>query len=114
LVINAIIVWGTWGLLRDSVNMALDAVPPEVDVAGVHNYFRSLSGVTDFHHLHIWSLSTTESALTVHLVKPQSAGDDELLEKLNHELSDRFGISHATIQFERQIAAHGCPSEKEF
>ncbi len=113
LVINVVIVWGTWGLLRDSVNMALDAVPPEVDVATVQDYFRSLSGVTDFHHLHIWSLSTTQSALTVHLIKPQTGGDDDLLATLNHELNERFGISHATIQFERQMPEGGCPSEKE-
>jgi len=112
LVINAVIVWGTWGLLRDSVNMALDAVPPGVDATNVQNYFRSLSGVTDFHHLHIWSLSTTQTALTVHLVKPQTGGDDDLLETLNQELGERFGISHATIQFERQMPVHGCPSEK--
>jgi cobalt-zinc-cadmium efflux system protein len=112
LVINAVIVWGTWGLLRDSMDMALDAVPPGVDVASVQNYFRSLSGVTDFHHLHIWSLSTTQAALTVHLVKPQTGGDDDLLQTVNQELSDRFGISHATIQFERQLPVQGCPSEK--
>ena len=112
LVINAVIVWGTWGLLRDSVNMALDAVPPGVDVASVQNYFRSLSGVTDFHHLHIWSLSTTQAALTVHLIKPQTGGDDHLLESVNQELTERFGISHATIQFERQMPAQCCPSEK--
>ena len=112
LVINAVIVWGTWGLLRDSVNMELDAVPPGVDVASVENYFRSLSGVTDFHHLHIWSLSTTQAALTVHLIKPQTGGDDDLLESVNQELSERFGISHATIQFERQMPAQCCPCEK--
>jgi cobalt-zinc-cadmium efflux system protein len=112
LVINAVIVWGTWGLLRDSMDMALDAVPPGVDVASVQNYFRSLSGVTDFHHLHIWSLSTTQAALTVHLVKPQTGGDDDLLETVNQELSERFGIGHATIQFERQVPVQGCPSDK--
>jgi cobalt-zinc-cadmium efflux system protein len=112
LVINAVIVWGTWGLLRDSMNMALDAVPPGVDVASVQNYFRNLSGVADFHHLHIWSLSTTQAALTVHLVKPQMGGNDELLETINEELSERFGISHATIQFEGQAPMQGCPSDK--
>jgi cobalt-zinc-cadmium efflux system protein len=112
LVINAVIVWGTWGLLRDSVSMALDAVPPGVDVASVQNYLRSLSGVADFHHLHIWSLSTTQTALTVHLIKPQPGGDDDLLESINQELTQRFGISHATIQFERQMSAQCCPSEE--
>lgn len=101
LVINAIIVWGTWGLLRDSLDMTMDAVPPGIDVPRVQNYFRSLPGVTDFHHLHIWALSTTETALTVHLVKPQSEGDDNLLMTVCHELSTSHGIGHATVQFER-------------
>jgi len=113
LIINVVIVWGTWGLLRDSVNMALDAVPPEVNVATVQNYFRTLSGVTDFHHLHIWSLSTTQCALTVHLIKPQSGGDDELLKIVNQELSARFGISHATIQFERKMPESGCQCDEQ-
>jgi cobalt-zinc-cadmium efflux system protein len=101
LVINAIIVWGTWGLLRDSLDMTMDAVPPGIDVPRVQNYFRSLPGVTDFHHLHIWALSTTETALTVHLVKPQSEDDDDLLMTVCHELSTSHGIGHATVQFER-------------
>jgi cobalt-zinc-cadmium efflux system protein len=112
LLINVVIVWGTWGLLRDSLNMALDAVPPGVDVETVNNYFRSLRGVIGFHHLHIWSLSTTQAALTVHLIKPQTEGDDDLLETVNQELNERFGISHATIQFERRMPADGCPPEK--
>jgi cobalt-zinc-cadmium efflux system protein len=111
LIINVVIVWGTWGLLRDSVSMALDAVPPGVDIATVQTYFRSLPGVTEIHHLHIWSLSTTQAALTVHLVKPQTEGDDDLLETVNQELSERFGISHVTIQFERQMPASRCPPE---
>jgi cobalt-zinc-cadmium efflux system protein len=101
LLINAVIVWGTWGLLRDSLSMTMDAVPAGVDVPNVQNYFRSLPGITDFHHLHIWPLSTTETALTVHLVKPKTEGDDNLLGMVSRELSTRFGIDHATIQFER-------------
>lgn len=109
LLINAVIVWGTWGLLRDSMDMTMDAVPPGVDLPSVQSYFRSLSGVTDFHHLHIWSLSTTEIALTVHLVKPETEGDDELLRNLGRELSARFGIDHPTIQFERTHVLQGSP-----
>jgi cobalt-zinc-cadmium efflux system protein len=101
LLINAVIVWGTWGLLRDSLDMTMDAVPPTVDMPGVQSYFRDLPGVSDVHHLHIWPLSTTETALTVHLVKPQSEDDDALLLTVCGELSTRFGIEHATIQFER-------------
>ena len=107
LLINAVIVWATWGLLRDSLDMTMDAVPPGIDVPNVQNYFRSLPGINDFHHLHIWPLSTTETALTVHLVKPRTEGDDELLGTVRYELKARFGIDHATIQFER---AHASPS----
>ena len=105
LLINAVIVWGTWGLLRDSLDMTMDAVPPTVDVPGVQSYFRDLPGISDVHHLHIWPLSTTETALTVHLVKPQPEGDDALLRTVCGELSTRFGIEHATIQFERNRSA---------
>jgi cobalt-zinc-cadmium efflux system protein len=103
LLINAIIVWGTWGLLRDSLDMTMDAVPAGVDLPSVQNYFRNLPGITDLHHLHIWPLSTTETALTVHLIKPQTEGDDALLGTVTLELSTRFGIDHATIQFERGL-----------
>ncbi|HYY26566.1 MAG TPA: cation diffusion facilitator family transporter [Chthoniobacterales bacterium] len=102
LLINGVIVWSTWGLLRDSVDMAMDAVPPGIDYASVQTYFRLLPGIADFHHLHIWALSTTETALTVHLVKPDPEGDDALLGRVSRELSSRFGIGHATIQFERK------------
>jgi cobalt-zinc-cadmium efflux system protein len=105
LLINAVIVWGTWGLLRDSLDMTMDAVPPTVDVPDVQNYFRDLPGISDVHHLHIWPLSTTETALTVHLVKPQPEGDDAMLLTVCGELSTRFGIEHATIQFERSRSA---------
>jgi cobalt-zinc-cadmium efflux system protein len=104
LVINAVIVWGTWGLLRDSLDMTMDAVPPGIDVPGVQSYLCSLPGIVGFHHQHIWPLSTTETALTVHLVKPAPEGDDQLIGTACHELSVRFRIEHATIQFERSVA----------
>jgi cobalt-zinc-cadmium efflux system protein len=102
LLISAVIVYGTWGLLRDSFNMAMDAVPPGVDVAAVREYLSGIPGVTNAHHLHIWALSTTETALTVHLVKPDPANDDGLLSLIHQELEERFHIEHATIQFERE------------
>jgi cobalt-zinc-cadmium efflux system protein len=111
LLINAVVVWGTWGLLRDSLDMTMDAVPPGIDVPSVQGYLRSLPGITDFHHLHIWPLSTTETALTVHLVKPQPEGDDELLGTACRELSVRFRIDHATIQFERCFSYPASPGE---
>jgi cobalt-zinc-cadmium efflux system protein len=111
LLINSVVVWGTWGLLRDSLDMTMDAVPPGIDVPSVQGYLRSLPGITDFHHLHIWPLSTTETALTVHLVKPQPEGDDELIGTACRELSVRFRIDHATIQFERCGPIAGSPGE---
>ena len=112
LLINAVVVWGTWGLLRDSLDMTMDAVPAGIDVPSVQDYLRSLPGIADFHHLHIWPLSTTETALTVHLVKPQPEGDDELIGTACRELSVRFRIDHATIQFERCGPIAGSPGEE--
>jgi cobalt-zinc-cadmium efflux system protein len=112
LLINAIIVYGTWGLLRDSFNLAMDAVPPGVNVAEVRHYLQTIPTITDAHHLHIWALSTTETALTVHLVKPDPSDDDGLLQRINHELTERFGIGHATIQFERENLQQ-CQSDRD-
>jgi cobalt-zinc-cadmium efflux system protein len=101
LAVAAVIAVGTWGLLRDSVALALDAVPKEIDPTAVEQYLARLPGVRGVHHLHIWAMSTTETALTVHLVKPDAQIDDDLLGQIDDELHERFGISHATIQFER-------------
>jgi cobalt-zinc-cadmium efflux system protein len=101
LLINGVILWGTWGLLRDSMNLALDAVPKGIDTVAVTKYLASLPNVTGIHHLHIWPLSTTETALTVHLVKPAPENDDDLIQQVSHDLSDRFQITHTTIQLER-------------
>jgi len=114
LLISAIIVYGTWGLLRDSFNMALDAVPPGVDVAAVREYLTGVPGVTNAHHLHIWALSTTETALTVHLVKPDPANDDGVLSLIHQELEERFHIGHATIQFERENQQHCSSSVRSY
>jgi cobalt-zinc-cadmium efflux system protein len=112
LAIVAVILVGTWGLLRDSVNLALDAVPEGIDTAAIEQYLKGLHGVTDVHHLHVWGLSTTESALTVHLVLTEARLNDEFLKEINHTLHEDFRIAHTTIQFE----AHGgecadCPPE---
>jgi cobalt-zinc-cadmium efflux system protein len=78
----------------------------------VRRYLQSIPAITNAHHLHIWALSTTETALTVHLVKPDPANDDGLLRSINHELAERFGIGHATIQFERENLQQ-CQSDRE-
>jgi cobalt-zinc-cadmium efflux system protein len=101
LVVSAIIVAGTWGLLKDSLNLALDAVPAGIDPAAVKNYLAGLPGVEGIHDLHIWAMSTTETALTAHMLKPDAAGDDQLIRKAGCELGERFGIAHVTIQLER-------------
>jgi cobalt-zinc-cadmium efflux system protein len=108
LILVMIIVVGTWGLLRDSFNLALDAVPSGIDVAGVRKFLLGLPDVVDVHHLHVWGLSTSEAALTAHLVLAANPQDNARLDSINHELNEHFGICHATIQFE--VAGQpGCP-----
>jgi cobalt-zinc-cadmium efflux system protein len=108
LAISAIIVVGTWGLLRDSFNLALDAVPEGVDMAALQGYLANLPAVTEVHDLHVWGMSTTETALTAHLVIPDAAFTDERLSQVCGELHDRFGIEHATLQIEQGDPAHPC------
>ena len=98
--IVAVIAAGTWGLLRDSVNFALQAVPPGIKLPEVNAYLAGLPGVTEVHDLHIWGMSTTETALTAHLVRASGEGDDELLTRATDELRQRFKIGHATLQLE--------------
>jgi cobalt-zinc-cadmium efflux system protein len=100
LVISAVIVWGTWGLLRKAVSHSLDAVPSEIDPKDVARYLIGLPGVDAIHDLHVWAMSTTETALTCHLVMPKGHPGDEFLEKLYHQLHDKFGIEHPTLQIE--------------
>ena len=100
LVIVAVIGWGTWGLLKDSVKMGLLAVPDSVDETAVRAYLGELPGVAAVHDLHIWPMSTTETALTAHLVMPGGQSGDTFLHELAHELEHRFGIGHTTVQVE--------------
>ncbi len=108
LVVALVIVIGTWRLLRDSVNMALHAVPAEIDPAAVRSYLVLSAGVCAVHDLHIWPMSTTETALTCHLVMPEGHPGDRALQHLAHELHERFGIDHATIQVETGDPDHPC------
>lgn len=98
----------TWGLLRESINLALDAVPEKIDPQEVEAYLDSLPGIVAVHDLHIWAMSTTEISLTAHLVKPDAVIDDELLARANNELRERFDIHHTTIQFELGDTLHPC------
>jgi len=112
LVIVVIILIGTWGLLRDSVSLVLDAVPRGIDSGAVKSFLEQLPGVAEIHHLHVWGLSTTETACTAHVVKREPQLDDQLLKEIAHELHERFGIEHTTIQFER-CDGPDCPTEHE-
>jgi cobalt-zinc-cadmium efflux system protein len=100
LVVSAVIVVGTWGLLKSAVGLALDAVPEGVDAAAVRAHLAELPGVAALHDLHIWGMSTTETALTCHLVMPDGHPGDAALNAVAQELQARFGIAHATIQIE--------------
>lgn len=113
LIIAALILVSTWSVLRDSVNRALDKVPEGVDVATVQDYLVGLPGISEVHDLHVWGLSTTETALTVHLVRPGSAIDDGLLRDAYETLKDRFGIGHSTIQVEDGGSGHVCALASE-
>lgn len=113
LLISAIIIWGTWDLLRESTNLALQAVPRNIEPEKVEGYLRQLPGVAKVHDLHIWAMSTTETALTVHLVKPDGAIDDGLLARVCDELQENFHIGHVTIQLECGSATHPCRLEAD-
>jgi cobalt-zinc-cadmium efflux system protein len=100
IVISAVIVWGTWGLLREAVSHSLDAVPSEIDPQEVIKYLGGLPGVDGIHDLHVWAMSTTETALTCHLVMPKGHPGDEFLQKIYRQLHDKFEIVHPTLQIE--------------
>ncbi|MDE1149347.1 MAG: cation diffusion facilitator family transporter [Azospirillaceae bacterium] len=100
LVISVVIVIGTWSLLRESLSLALDAVPAGIDLAAVRTYLAGLPGVTEVHDLHVWALSTTDTALTAHLVRPDNPDCDRLLAQACRELKAQFRINHATVQVE--------------
>ena len=108
LAIAALILFSTWGLLRSSVNLALDRVPEGVDQAAVHAHLSSLPGVSEVHDLHIWALSTTETAMTAHIVRPGAPLDDEFLHGACRHLRERLRIAHATLQVEAGNDAHPC------
>lgn len=108
LIIVGIVLWGTLGLLRNSIRLILDAVPHYIDYAGVNQYLTRLPGVEAVHDLHIWGLSTREVALTAHLIMPTSPLTDADYKKINAVLHEKFKINHATIQVEAGSADDPC------
>ncbi|MGH1537234.1 MAG: cation diffusion facilitator family transporter [Gammaproteobacteria bacterium] len=108
LLIVVVIVISTWGVFRDSFNLAMDGVPKRINVEEVRNFILQQDGITEIHDLHIWAMSTTQVALTAHLVRDTTMVDDNFLHNLSKELHDRFEIIHPTIQIESGKQAHLC------
>jgi cobalt-zinc-cadmium efflux system protein len=112
LVIVLVITIGTWNLLKDSFHLSMDAVPKEINLREVGKFLKEIDGVIEVHDLHIWAMSTTETALTAHLVIPESTKDDYFLKKICGELHSRFGIEHSTIQIEKSAQTATCEHNK--
>ncbi|SFL42693.1 cation diffusion facilitator family transporter [Rugamonas rubra] len=106
--IVALIVWSTWSLLRESLRMVLAAVPDNVDAPSVERFLREHAGVAGVHDLHIWAMSTTETALTAHLVMPDGHPGDEIVDRIGLRLKEEFAIHHSTLQIERGTTSHAC------
>ncbi|SET58141.1 cobalt-zinc-cadmium efflux system protein [Nitrosospira multiformis] len=109
LMVVTVIMFNTWGLLRDSVQLALSAVPPHIDIVAIEAFLRNQPGVTDVHDLHIWGLSTTESALTVHLVMPDGYPGDAFMDNIRNNLESHYAIHHSTLEIEQGTISHYCP-----
>ncbi len=108
LLIVIVILISTWGLLRDSLRLALNAVPVGIDTHAVETYLRSCAGVVDVHDLHIWGMSTTEGALSAHLVIPEGYPGDAYMDNIVNTLRHRFAIQHSTLQMEQGTTQHIC------
>ena len=104
MLVGAVVAVGAFGLLRESFNAAMDAVPRSIDQAEVQRFLADQPGVAAVHHLHIWSLGAGEIAMTAHLVRPQVGDHDAFIDRLNHGLDQRFGINHPTLQVEHGAA----------
>lgn len=107
-----VIVYSTWGLFTDSINLALDAVPKNINLEEVRNFLLGIEGVKDVHDLHIWAISTTQTALTCHLVVPGESGDP-FVQKVKQLLHDKFQIEHTTIQVEKGLAYGNSHSNRD-
>mgnify|MGYP006311833103 CR=1 FL=1 len=108
-----VILISTWGLLKDAVRYSIDAVPEGVDIAAIRQYLLDLPEVDRLHDLHVWPLSTTETALTVHLVVEGDGVDTPYLIRLQQQMHDRFGIEHSTIQIETRSEYEMCTLDRD-
>jgi len=109
--IAAVILWGTWGLFKQSLHLLFDGVPDSVDPLAVQACLAALPGVTHVHDLHIWAMGTSQIALTAHLVMPQGRADDAFLQEANHLLRERFAINHVTLQVMQQAFSRSCVAQ---
>ncbi|MHB8337632.1 MAG: cation diffusion facilitator family transporter [Ignavibacteriaceae bacterium] len=112
IVIVIVILIGTWGLLRDSFKLSMDAVPKNINYNEVQEYLESLEGVKEVHDLHIWAMSTTETALTAHMIMPGEQKEERFLEKVCLQLYHKFKIEHSTIQIEKKPQSVNCERDK--
>jgi cobalt-zinc-cadmium efflux system protein len=108
IIIAVIIFWSTFKLLRDSTKLSLDGVPDSIDIDKIKLFLSDYPEVNEFHDLHVWALSTTENALTVHLLIERNDQSKEILQNLQHEIEERFGITHCTIQIEEIKCGNHC------
>lgn len=113
LAIVAVITIGTWGLMRDSLNLAMDAVPEGIDLEKIEGMLRGLPGVTEVHDLHVWGLSTTDNALTAHLVRAHNDDGSAVIQQACEELRAHHGIGHVTLQLETMAVAVDCELRSE-
>lgn len=113
LVIAAVIFVGTWGLLRDSIQLALHAVPDGIELAEIESAFLEMPNVSEVHDIHVWAISTTETGMTAHVVRPEVENDDAFLRQAREMLHVRFEIDHTTIQIERSISDADCGQAAE-
>jgi cobalt-zinc-cadmium efflux system protein len=113
LIVSVVIIVGTWQLFRDALNLVMDAVPMDIEPLAVRTYLGELPDVTEVHDLHIWAMSTTETALMAHLITPQGHPGDAFLSQTAEELHDRFNISHVTLQVETGDPNYLCHQASE-
>jgi cobalt-zinc-cadmium efflux system protein len=109
-IIILVILWGTWRLFTDSIDLALDAVPKQIKLDKVRNFLLSQNGVNDIHDLHVWAMSTNQIALTAHLIMPKGF-NDEFISELQKKLEHEFGIGHTTFQIENERIEKECKTD---